>query len=740
MVRAPRTPQEEILCALFAEVLGLARVGIDDNFFALGGHSLLVMRLISRIRASLDVEIAIRALFEAPTVEMLAQRLHEGEAARPALVRLPRPAEIPLSFAQRRLWFLHRLEGPSATYTIPLAVRLTGALEPAALEAGLGDVVERHESLRTIFPETLGVPRQLILEASAARPRLAIEAVTEAALAEALAAAARQGFDLATESPLRAHLFALGEREHVLLLLLHHIAGDGWSMAPLWRDLARAYAARLEDKAPELAALPVQYADYTLWQHQVLGREDDAQSAIARQLAFWTSSLKDLPDQLDLPSDRHRPAVASYRGDRVPLHIGAELHRGLLALARAGQASLFMVLQAALAALLSRLGAGTDIPIGSPIAGRTDSALDDLVGFFVNTLVLRTDTAGNPSFRDLVARVRASNLAAYGHQELPFERLVEVLNPARSLARHPLFQVMLALQNNAPVSLDLVGLSVSVELVDTASAKFDLSISLGEQRASDGSPAGIEGVIEYATDLFDRSNVAALGERLVRLLEAAVAAPELPIGSLDILSAAERHTLLREWNDTAHPVPSATLPELFAAQVAKTPDATAVVFEEQRLSYAQLEARANQLAHHLRGLGVGAETVVGLCVERSLEMLVGLIGILKAGGAYLPLDPSYPRERLAFMLEDAGAPVLVTQAALLDRLPAHAARIVRLDADWPAIAKNPTTAPANRLLPSNTAYVIYTSGSTGTPKGVCALHRGLSALIQNQAYASLVHA
>ena len=725
-VRAPRTPQEEILCALFAEVLGLARVGIDDNFFALGGHSLLVMRLISRIRASLDVEIAIRALFEAPTVEMLAQRLHEGEAARPALVRLPRPAEIPLSFAQRRLWFLHRLEGPSATYTIPLAVRLTGALEPAALEAGLGDVVERHESLRTIFPETLGVPRQLILEASAARPRLAIEAVTEAVLAEALAAAARQGFDLATESPLRAHLFALGEREHVLLLLLHHIAGDGWSMAPLWRDLARAYAARLEDKAPELAALPVQYADYTLWQHQVLGREDDAQSAIARQLAFWTSSLKDLPDQLDLPSDRHRPAVASYRGDRVPLHIGAELHRGLLALARAGQASLFMVLQAALAALLSRLGAGTDIPIGSPIAGRTDSALDDLVGFFVNTLVLRTDTAGNPSFRDLVARVRASNLAAYGHQELPFERLVEVLNPARSLARHPLFQVMLALQNNAPVSLDLVGLSVSVELVDTASAKFDLSISLGEQRASDGSPAGIEGVIEYATDLFDRSNVAALGERLVRLLEAAVAAPELPIGSLDILSAAERHTLLREWNDTAHPVPSATLPELFAAQVAKTPDATAVVFEEQRLSYAQLEARANQLAHHLRGLGVGAETVVGLCVERSLEMLIGLIGILKAGGAYLPLDPSYPRDRLAFMLEDAGAPLLVTQAALLDRLPAHAARIIQLDADWPAIAKNPTTAPANRLLPSNTAYVIYTSGSTGTPKGVAVASWGRS--------------
>ena len=358
----------------------------------------------------------------------------------------------------------------------------------------------------------------------------------------------------------------------MLLLLVHHIAGDGWSLAPLARDLARAYAARRNGKAPDLPALPVQYADYTLWQHQVLGDESDPQSAIARQLAFWTETLEELPDQLDLPSDRPRPAVSSYRGDSVPLSLSANLHAGLLALAREGRASLFMVLQAALSALLTRLGAGSDIPIGSPIAGRTDSALDELIGFFVNTLVLRTDTSGNPSFRELIARVRTTNLAAYSHQDLPFERLVEVLNPARSLSRHPLFQVMLAFQNTAPVSFaELPGLTVSFEPLATTSAKFDLSLALGEQRGADGSPAGIDGVLEYATDLFDRGTVETMIGRLVRLLEAAVADPDRAIGSLDILSPDERRTILHGWNDTAHAIPSATLPELFAAQVARTP-------------------------------------------------------------------------------------------------------------------------------------------------------------------------
>ena len=722
--RAPRTPQEEILCGLFAEVLGLERVGFDDGFFGLGGHSLLAMRLISRIRATLDVEVSIRTLFEAPSAEALAQRLAASEAARPALHRRPRPAEIPLSFAQRRLWFLDRLEGRSATYTISFALRLTGALDEAALEAALGDLVERHESLRTIFPDTLGVPRQLILAASAARPVLEVKSATEAELGELLAAAAGLGFDLSSDLLLRAHLFVLGEREHVLLLVLHHITGDGWSWGPLARDLGRAYAARCRGSAPEFAALPVQYADYTLWQHEVLGEEGDPDSAIARQLAFWTRTLEGVPEQLELPTDRPRPAVASHRGDSVALTLGPELHRALVGLARDCGASLFMVLQAGVAALLTRLGAGTDIPIGSPIAGRTDGALDDLVGFFVNTLVLRTDTGGNPSFRDLIARVRATNLAAYNHQELPFERLVEVLNPARSLARHPLFQVMLAFQNNPPAGFELSGLTTAFEPVAASTAKFDLCVSLGEQRGRDGTPMGVHGVLEYATDLFDRATVEAMARRLVRLLEAALAAPDQAIGTLDILAPGERHTMLRAWNDTAHPVPVATLPELFAAQAARTPDATAVVFEDTALTYAELDARANQLAHHLQGLGVGPEVVVGLCVERSLEMVVALLGILKAGGAYLPLDPDYPQGRLAFMLADAGAAVLVTRTALRDRLPAAHDRIVCVDADGPAIARHPTAAPALALCPQNTAYVIYTSGSSGMPKGVAVTHGG----------------
>ena len=434
-------------------------------------------------------------------------------------------------YAQRRLWFLDRLEGGAAggtgaTYTIPFAVRLQGALDRSALEGALCDLVARHESLRTVFPDRLGVPRQEILAASAA-PSLEVVEVSAGELAGALAGAARRGFDLSAEPPLRAHLFVIGEHEQVLLLLLHHIAGDGWSLAPLWRDVARFYAARRRGVAAPVADLPVQYADYTLWQHAVLGDESDASSAMARQLSYWSDRLAGLPDQLDLPCDRPRPAVASYRGAAIAVSLPAALHRGLVELARQSQASVFMVLQAGLAALLSRLGAGSDIPIGSPIAGRTDLALDDLVGFFVNTLVLRTDTSGHPSFRELIGRVRAGNLAAYSHQDVPFERLVEALNPARSLSRHPLFQVMLAFQNNAAVALELDGVEARFEPVATATSKFDLSLSLAEARSADGAPAGLAGTLEYASDLFDRSSVEALAARLVRLLEAAVAAPEL---------------------------------------------------------------------------------------------------------------------------------------------------------------------------------------------------------------------
>src|SRR5262249_26428023 len=571
-------------------------------------------------------------------------------------------------------------------------------------------------------------PHQVILPVQDVRPSLDATRVSEEELADALARTAGEGFDLCREVPLRAHLFELSDQTHVLLLLLHHIGADGWSIAPLLRDLERCYGARRS--SPELVPLPVQYADYTLWQQDALGEESEPESTFARQLAFWREYLAGLPEAIELPSDRPRPAVASHRGAVVPITLSRGLHAGLIALARSPAASLFMVLQACLAGLLSRLGAGGDIAIGSPIAGRTDSALDDLVGFFVNTLVLRTDTSGNPSLRELILRVRAGNLAAYSHQEVPFERLVEALNPPRSLSHHPLFQVMLAYQNNARPRFEVAGLASRFEPVASASARFDLSLSVSEERDGEGLSAGLVGAIEYASDLFERASIEALAQRFIRLLEGAVATPERALGKIDILGTVERETILRGWNDTAHPVAQATLPELFAAQAAKHPDAVAVVFEEETLSYWEVDLRANRLAHHLRALGVGPETVVGLCLARSLDMIVGLLGILKAGGAYLPLDPDYPPARLAFMLADARARVLLTHGAtheviqnmLTGELAAQSdgmlLRIVDLDADAAAIASVPATAPAVALDPQHPAYVIYTSGSTGMPKGV----------------------
>ncbi|MGH3809885.1 MAG: amino acid adenylation domain-containing protein, partial [Pseudonocardiaceae bacterium] len=516
--RAPRTPQEQLLGELFAEVLGVSRVGVDDDFFALGGHSLLATRLVARVRATLSVELELRALFETPTPAGLATRLGEAGQARLPVTAGVRPDVVPLSFAQRRLWFLHRLEGPSATYHIPLALRLSGPLDQTALQTALGDVIARHESLRTVFPEREGVPYQQILDADAACPPLVVTPTSHTELPERLAVATGRGFDLGTEAPVRAQLFVLAPEEQVLLVVVHHIAADGWSMRPLLADLATAYAARCHGQAPHWAPLPVQYGDYTLWQHHLLGDHTNPDSLFTTQVAYWTHALADLPDQLVLPTDRPRPAIATYRGAQLTVDLDATLHHGLVNLARHSGASVFMVLHAGLAALLTRLGAGTDIPVGSPIAGRTDQALDDLVGFFVNTLVLRTDTTGDPSFTQLLARVRETALGAYTHQDLPFEHLVEVLNPTRSLAHHPLFQIMLTLQNAPDPTLDLPGLHTSLQPVDLSIAKFDLGLSLTEQRGNTGAPAGITGLIEYASDLFDPATIEALIARWVRLL------------------------------------------------------------------------------------------------------------------------------------------------------------------------------------------------------------------------------
>ncbi|MFE2067200.1 non-ribosomal peptide synthase/polyketide synthase [Streptomyces sp. NPDC059467] len=713
--RAPRTPQEQILCELFAEVLGVSRVGLDDGFFDLGGHSLLATRLAARVRSVLGAELGLRALFLAPTAAGLAEALAAAGHARPAVITHQRPEAVPLSFAQRRLWFLHRMDSTAATYHISLALQLTGTLDRAALDEALADVVVRHESLRTVFPEVDGVPCQLVLDPAEARPRARPTEVSEAELFERLAEFARQPFDLEAEAPLRAELFALAPDKHVLLLVMHHIAGDGWSTGPLARDLAEAYAARCEGRAPHWPALPVQYADYTLWQRDLLGDATDPESRFAEQLDYWKGQLSDLPELLQLPADRPRPAVAGWRGDHVSLELSPELHAALVELARKSGASLFMVLQAALAALYTRLGAGTDIAIGSPIAGRTDEALDDLVGFFVNTLVLRTDTSGDPTFAELLDRVRETALSAYAHQDVPFEHLVEVLNPSRSLSHHPLFQTILAVQNAPMGRFSLPGLDVETYAVATGTAKFDLGVSLVEQFGPDGSPAGIVGAVEYATDLFDRSTVAALARRWTRLLEAVTADPDRSIGRVELLDADERHRLLEQGNATAREVAAVPVPQAFEAQVAATPDAVALVCGDAELTYRQLNARANRFAHALIARGAGPEQTVAVALPRSVESVVAVLGVLKAGAAYLPVDPAYPQARIAYMLEDARPALMVDDPALVTEVSA-----------WP------DTDPVVALDVRHPAYVIYTSGSTGRPKGVVVGHGGVASLVAGQ--------
>ncbi|MFE3906020.1 amino acid adenylation domain-containing protein, partial [Streptomyces sp. NPDC059153] len=717
--RAPRTATEHLLAGLFAEVLGVAVAGPDDSFFDLGGHSLLATRLVARARSVLGVELRLSDLFDAPTVAELAAAVDGAGRARPAPGRRERPEVIPLSFAQRRLWFLHRMEGPSATYNIPLALRLSGDLDQRALEAALADVVERHESLRTAFPVVDGVPCQRVMDLEAARPRLRVTEVGEGDLPDRLVAAARHGFELSEGPPLHAELFQLGTDEHVLLLVVHHIAGDGWSMGPLSRDLATAYAARSEGAKPEWSPLPVQYADYALWQRELLGEGTDPDSLLSGQLVYWRKQLADLPEQVELPFDRPRPTAMSHRGAHLPVRIDAELHQGLRALARDGGASLFMVLQAGLAALLGKLGAGTDVPIGTPIAGRTDEAVDDLVGFFVNTLVLRTDLSGDPSFTELLGRVRADALAAYAHQDVPFEHLVEALNPTRSLAHHPLFQTMLALQNAPLGTFDLPRLRVEADLVHTGTAKCDLTFMLAEQPDEDG----LSGLVEYSTDLFDAATVEGIVDRWLRLLRAVVAAPGRPIGQVDVLSADELRALLPAVVDRSGELPESGITTLFEQQVRENPAALAVVSGEVTLTYGELNARANQLAHALIARGVGPEQLVALALPRSAELVVAVLAVLKAGAAYVPVDPQYPAARIAYLLQDARPSLLVTTGGI-GELPG-ADPVERLLLDAADLDGLPDTDPEIPLDPGHPAYVIYTSGSTGNPKGVVVPHRNV---------------
>ncbi|WP_280401090.1 non-ribosomal peptide synthetase, partial [Nocardia carnea] len=726
--RAPSTPIEEIVAAVFAEVLGVERVGADDDFFALGGNSLIATQVAARIGAALDVSLPVRALFEAPTVAALAVRAERaGESARQPLVAGPRPELVPLSFAQQRMWFLNQYDTSSVAYNLPMAIRLTGELDVAALQAAMADVVRRHESLRTRYPEHDGAPVQLVLPADRVELDLGPEQVAAAQVPAKVTEFVSTGFDVAEAVPVRARLFAAGPDDYALVVVMHHIATDGFSMAPLARDVMTAYAARAQGSVPSWEPLAVQYADYALWQRQVLGAEDDPESPMARQIAFWQRALADLPDELALPADRPRPAVASMRGATVRAELDADLVRGLAAVARDRGASMFMVLHAGLAALLARLSGSDDIAVGTPIAGRGEQALDDLVGMFVNTLVLRTGVRSGDTFADLVDQAKQTDLDAFSHADVPFERLVDLLAPERSQARNPLFQVALSFENNQQPALNLAGLEVSGLDLAADIARFDLQFNLVENASG-----GMDLALNYATELFDEATAKSMLTRWQRLLTAVAADPDVVLGAVEILDESERAAALSRTGGPA--VPAGTLPELLAAAVAVDRSAPAVVFEGRRYSYGEFDERSNRLARALIAQGLGAEDLVAVAVPRSADSVLAEWAVTKSGAAFLPIDPTYPKDRIAHMLTDSGAPVGITVSSARAELPDSVEWLVLDELALDGYSAEAVT-DADRvrpLTPANTAYVIYTSGSTGVPKGVVVPHAGLANLAAEQ--------
>ncbi|MFN6567974.1 non-ribosomal peptide synthase/polyketide synthase [Dendronalium sp. ChiSLP03b] len=757
---APRTPLEEILTGIWAQVLKVGQVGIHDNFFELGGHSLLATQLVSRVRSSLKVELPLRSLFAAPTIAQLAPLIvqiqqQDLKFSEPSILPRAEQAAIPLSFAQQRLWFLDHFEPNSASYNIPVGLRLVGSVNIATLEQSFREIIHRHEALRTNFVVVDGLPTQVIRhwreqenipwKLTVVDLQHLVTGEREITAQQLLQQKANEPFDLALDALIRATLFVLSDTEQWLLVCMHHIVSDGWSMSVFVDELTALYNAYAQGQSSPLLPLQIQYADFAIWQRQWLQGE-----VLNRQLSYWKQLLADAPAFLPLPTDRSRPAVKTFNGAHLEFRLSAKLTQQLEKLSQQQGVTLFMTLLAAYNTLLYRYTGQEDILVGTPIANRDRTQIEELIGFFVNTLVMRTNLAENPSFSELLPRIRETALSAYAHQDLPFEMLVEALQPERDMSHTPLFQVMFVLQNTPVSEFELTGITISDLPIQTSTVKFDLTLVmentatstyLGSARhESLSTSTGLVGWWQYNTDLFDSSTIERMMGHFVTLLEGIVANPNERISQLPMLTASEQQQLLVDWNDTAVDYAcDKCIHQLFEEQVERIPDAVAVVFGNQKLTYHELNSRANSLAHYLQTLGVKPDTLVGICVERSLEMVVGLLGIFKAGGAYVPLDPEYPSDRLSYILDDTQVGVVLTQKRLLDKLPPNQARLVFIDEIESQTNPNNQKNPVSEVTPSHLANVIYTSGSTGKPKGVMVEHRGLVNLAQDMIQAFGVH-
>ncbi|QSQ17129.1 amino acid adenylation domain-containing protein [Myxococcus landrumensis] len=733
---APRTPIEELLANLWAHLLSVPRVGLEDNFFDLGGHSLLATQLLSRIRGSLGKELPLRALFQNPTVAGLAQLLStpmEDTETGP-LCPISREQELEASFAQQRLWLVDQLQPGGSFYNVPTVLRVKGPLQPRILEQSLGELVRRHEALRTTFENRSG---RLLVHIAEDLPGLTLPIIDltllpvperEARAQQLIETEAQRPFDLAHGPLLRPLLVRLNETEHLLLLTVHHIISDGWSLTVLFQELGACYEAFASHETPKLAPLPIQYADFAHWQRKWL------QGSVQQtQLDYWKKQLAGAPALLELPTDRPRPPTQRHRGATRWFTLEASLVESLRKLSRQEGTTLFMTLLAAWQTLLSRYSGQVDISVGTPIASRNRAELEGLIGYCINSLVMRTDLSGAPSFQELLRRVREVALDAYAHPDIPFEQVVEALQPQRDARYTPLFQVMFNLQSISTTPLTIRGCEVHPEEIQTGAAKFDMLLALEE------TTTGIVGEFEYDTDLFDADTIERMLGHFQTLLASAVHSPDTSITALSLLTDAERQQLLVDWNHTSTDFPRQhCIHELFSQQARATPDALALHFGDEVLTYAQLEARANQLAWHLQGFDVRSDTLVGLYLERSPALIVAMLACLKAGSAYLPLDTSYPPERLAFMLQDARAPLLVTTEALRGNVPVpDGVHVIELDSDARDISQHPTHAPATDSSPAHLAYAIYTSGSTGQPKGIVVPHLGVVRLVRDSDYIQL---